>query len=75
MPVHLAWLQKMTEEWGFEDLSEALRHIVFYANSEPNNNKRLVFRIKRCLHCHVGARADQHKKVQPEGGEKRGRPT
>ena len=66
MPVHLSWLQCMTEAWGFEDLSETLRHVVFVANSEPNNNKRLIFRIKRCLHCHVGARADQHKKVTPD---------
>eukprot|EP00518_Triparma_eleuthera_P006262 CAMPEP_0182468872 /NCGR_PEP_ID=MMETSP1319-20130603/16165_1 /TAXON_ID=172717 /ORGANISM="Bolidomonas pacifica, Strain RCC208" /LENGTH=294 /DNA_ID=CAMNT_0024669119 /DNA_START=98 /DNA_END=979 /DNA_ORIENTATION=- len=70
MPVHLSWLQRMTEAWGFEDVSETLRHVVFVANSEPNNNKRLIFRIKRCLHCHVGARADQHKKVTPDGETK-----
>jgi len=37
---------------------------VFSVNTESKETKRLVFKIKRCLHCHVGERADQHKKVQ-----------
>jgi len=63
MPVHLIWLKECTVRYGFDDLSETLRHLVYLANSEPKKNKRLLFRIRRCLHCHVGARGGQHAKL------------
>ncbi|GMH85617.1 hypothetical protein TrVE_jg5194 [Triparma verrucosa] len=68
MPVHLSWVLSKTVEWGFSDPSETLRHLIFVTISEPSNNKKLIFRIKRCLHCHVGARERDHGKVEVEGG-------
>jgi len=64
MPIQLQWLQECTPKYGFDNVDETLRHLIYLANSEPAANKRLIFRIKRCLHCHVGARADQHTKVE-----------
>jgi len=63
MPTHAAWLSRATPRYGFSDVDETLRHLLYLANAEPSNQKRLIFRIKRCLHCHVGARAGQHKKT------------
>ena len=64
MPIQLRWLQECTTKYGFADVDETLRHLIYLANAEPSSNKRLIFRIKRCLHCHVGARAGQHSKVE-----------
>ena len=63
MPIQLQWLQECATKYGFADVDETLRQLIYLANSEPSTNKRLIFRIKRCLHCHVGARASQHAKV------------
>ena len=63
MPVHLAWLKLSTERYGFESLDETLRHLIYVANAESRPTKKLIFKTVRCLHCHVGARADQHAKV------------
>ena len=63
MPIQHKWIEESTTKYGFADTSETLRHLIYLANSEPSANKRLIFRIKRCLHCHVGARASQHAKV------------
>ncbi len=65
MPVHLKWLEESTAAYGFDNISETVRHLVFLANSEPAANKRLIFKIKRCLHCHVGARMGDHSKAEP----------
>lgn len=64
MPVHVRWLESSTSRYGFDDVGETLRHLLYLANAEPKANKRLIFRIKRCLHCHVGARASQHTKEE-----------
>mmetsp|Transcript_10964 Transcript_10964/g.16145 ORF Transcript_10964/g.16145 Transcript_10964/m.16145 type:complete len:264 (-) Transcript_10964:98-889(-) len=63
MPTHLQWIQDCTARYGFDDDDETLRHLLYLANSESPKHKKLIFRIKRCLHCHVGARGSQHKKV------------
>jgi len=63
MPIQHQWIVDCTRRYGFADTSETLRHLIYMANAEPAANKRLIFRIKRCLHCHVGARASQHAKV------------
>jgi hypothetical protein len=63
MPIQHKWIEDSTARYGFADASETLRHLIYLANAEPPNNKRLIFRIKRCLHCHVGARASQHAKT------------
>jgi len=64
MPIQLHWLKECSTKYGFADVDETLRHLIYLANSEPVANKRLIFRIKRCLHCHVGARASQHAKME-----------
>jgi len=63
MPTHLRWIQACTKRYGFDDEDETLRHLLYIANSETPKQKKLIFRIKRCLHCHVGARGSQHPKV------------
>mmetsp|Transcript_24531 Transcript_24531/g.53149 ORF Transcript_24531/g.53149 Transcript_24531/m.53149 type:complete len:290 (-) Transcript_24531:124-993(-) len=63
MPIQLKWLERCTTKYGFDNVDETLRHLIYLSNAEPNANKRLIFRIKRCLHCHVGARASRHVKV------------
>jgi hypothetical protein len=63
MPVHSAWLTRCTQSYGFSSPSETLRHLIFFSNGESTANKRLIFRIKRCLHCHVGAPHNLHAKV------------
>lgn len=63
MPIHNEWLLACTERYGFDDVDEVLRHLIYTANSEPKPIKKLIFKTVRCLHCHVGARADQHKKT------------
>jgi len=63
MAIQHQWIGDCTRRYGFADTSETLRHLIYLANAEPAANKRLIFRIKRCLHCHVGARASQHAKV------------
>lgn len=63
MRIHLMWLEDCTIRYGFDNVDETLRHLIYLSNSEPVKHKRLIFRIKRCLHCHVGARAGQHPKV------------
>mmetsp|Transcript_3384 Transcript_3384/g.8047 ORF Transcript_3384/g.8047 Transcript_3384/m.8047 type:complete len:290 (+) Transcript_3384:124-993(+) len=63
MPIHNEWLLSCTERYGFDDVDEVLRHLIYLANSESKPIKKLIFKTVRCLHCHVGARADQHKKV------------
>ena len=55
-----------TERYGFESLGETLRHLIYIANLEDPKVKKLIFKVIRCLHCHVGARADQHAKVELE---------
>jgi len=63
MPIHNEWLLSCTDRYGFDDVDEVLRHLIYLANSESKPIKKLIFKTVRCLHCHVGARADQHKKV------------
>lgn len=63
MPIHNEWLISCTTRYGFEDVDEVLRHLIYLANSESKPTKKLIFKTVRCLHCHVGARADQHKKI------------
>jgi len=63
MRIHVTWLEDCTIRYGFDNVDETLRHLIYLSNSEPIKHKRLIFRIKRCLHCHVGARAGQHPKV------------
>lgn len=63
MPTHLQWVQDCTLRYGFDDNDETLRHLLYLANLESPKQKKLIFRIKRCLHCHVGARGSQHKKI------------
>ena len=63
MPIHNEWLLSCVERYGFDDVDEVLRHLIYLANSEAKPIKKLIFKTVRCLHCHVGARADQHKKV------------
>ena len=63
MPIHNEWLLVCTERYGFDDVDEVLRHLIYTANSESKPIKKLIFKTVRCLHCHVGARADQHKKI------------
>lgn len=63
MPIHNEWLLSCVDRYGFDDVDEVLRHLIYLANSESKANKKLIFKTVRCLHCHVGARADQHKKI------------
>jgi len=63
MPIHNEWLLSCVDKYGFDDAGEVLRHLIYMANSESKPIKKLIFKTVRCLHCHVGARADQHKKV------------
>lgn len=63
MPIHMEWLAASTERYGFDSIDETLRHLIYVANSENPKVKKLIFKTIRCLHCHVGARADQHAKV------------
>lgn len=63
MPIHNEWLISCIERYGFDDIHEVFRHLIYLANSESKPIKKLIFKTVRCLHCHVGARADQHKKV------------
>lgn len=63
MPIHNEWLLDCVVRYNFDTVSEVLRHLVYLANSEPKPIKKLIFKTIRCLHCHVGARADQHRKV------------
>lgn len=63
MPIHNEWLLSCVDRYAFDDVDEVLRHLIYTANSESKPNKKLIFKTVRCLHCHVGARADQHKKV------------
>mmetsp|Transcript_25840 Transcript_25840/g.29776 ORF Transcript_25840/g.29776 Transcript_25840/m.29776 type:complete len:271 (+) Transcript_25840:81-893(+) len=63
MPIQKKWIEDCTVKYGFDDPSETLRHLIYTANAEPKQNLKLIFRIKRCLHCHVGARGSQHSKV------------
>lgn len=62
MPVQSAWVKTAALKYGFSDCAEVVRHLIFCVNGEAKEIKRLVFKIKRCLHCHVGARQDQHRK-------------
>eukprot|EP00520_Triparma_pacifica_P001651 CAMPEP_0118635706 /NCGR_PEP_ID=MMETSP0785-20121206/2217_1 /TAXON_ID=91992 /ORGANISM="Bolidomonas pacifica, Strain CCMP 1866" /LENGTH=300 /DNA_ID=CAMNT_0006526753 /DNA_START=138 /DNA_END=1037 /DNA_ORIENTATION=+ len=63
MPVQASWIERAVDRYGFDDIGEVIRHLVFAVNAERKEVKKLVFKIKRCLHCHVGARQDQHAKV------------
>jgi len=63
MPIHHIWLQECTKRYGFGDINETVRHLIYVCNSETKPTKKLIFRIIRCLHCHVGARGGQHRKV------------
>ena len=63
MPIHNEWLIACTKRYAFDDVDEVLRHLIYMANSESKPIKKLIFKTVRCLHCHVGARADQHKKI------------
>ncbi|GMH46912.1 hypothetical protein TrRE_jg12226 [Triparma retinervis] len=62
MPVQSLWVRSACVRYGFSGCSEVVRHLVFCVNGEGREVKRLVFKIKRCLHCHVGARQGQHAK-------------
>lgn len=63
MPIHNEWLLQSVKRYGFDNVDEVLRHLIYIANSEPKLIKKLIFKTVRCLHCHVGARADQHVKI------------
>jgi len=65
MPIHNTWLLDCATRYHFDgDVNEVLRHLIYTANSEPTHIKKLIFKTVRCLHCHVGARADQHVKIK-----------
>ena len=40
-----------------------MRHLIFTANAETTEKKKLIFCIVRCLHCHVGAPHNLHRKA------------
>lgn len=63
MPIHNEWLVRSVDRYGFDNVDEVLRHLIYTANSEPKPLKKLIFKTVRCLHCHVGARAHQHVKI------------
>ena len=54
---HYDWLDEMASAYTFADAGEVLRHLVFSANGETSQVKKLIFRQIRCLHCHSGTRA------------------
>jgi len=72
MPIHNEWLLNCTKTYGFENIDEVLRHLIYTANAEARATKKLIFKTVRCLHCHVGARADQHRKVDLGSGASTG---
>ncbi|OEU07392.1 hypothetical protein FRACYDRAFT_251197 [Fragilariopsis cylindrus CCMP1102] len=63
MSIHNEWLITSQKKYQFDSVDEILRHLIYTANSEPSPIKKLIFKTIRCLHCHVGARADQHLKI------------
>jgi hypothetical protein len=63
MLIHNDWLLSSQKKYNFDNVDEILRHLIYTANSEPSTIKKLIFKTIRCLHCHVGARADQHIKI------------
>ena len=54
---HFAWLDEVAPRYAFADAGEALRHLVFAANAETPQIKKLIFLSIRCGHCHAGAGA------------------
>jgi hypothetical protein len=63
MTIHNDFLLCALKKYNFDSIDEVLRHLIYTANSEPSPIKKLIFKTIRCLHCHVGARADQHIKI------------
>jgi hypothetical protein len=63
MSIHNDFLLCALKKYNFDSIDEVLRHLIYTANSEPSPIKKLIFKTIRCLHCHVGARADQHIKI------------
>jgi hypothetical protein len=63
MKIHNDFLLCALKKYNFDSIDEVLRHLIYTANSEPSPIKKLIFKTIRCLHCHVGARADQHIKI------------
>ena len=54
---HYSWLDEVATTYSFADAGEVLRHLIFVANGETSQVKRLIFKVIRCLHCHSGTRA------------------
>ena len=54
---HTDWLDFIRSVYSFRDASEVLRHLIFCANGEVPQVKKLIFMVVRCQHCHAGARA------------------
>ena len=54
---HFDWLDEVAVKYAFADGGEVLRHLIFTANGETPQMKKLIFTVIRCLHCHSGARA------------------
>jgi hypothetical protein len=54
---HYSWLDEVATTYSFADVGEVLRHLIFVANGEASQVKRLIFKVIRCLHCHSGTRA------------------
>ena len=54
---HYDWLDEVAARYSFADAGEALRHLIFVANGESAQVKKLIFKVIRCLHCHSGTRA------------------
>ncbi|KAK3252166.1 hypothetical protein CYMTET_38524 [Cymbomonas tetramitiformis] len=55
--VHSDWVDAMTLKYRFASEAQLLRHLIFIANEEPPSNKRLIFKVVRCLHCSQSVRA------------------
>ena len=54
---HYDWLDEVASQYAFADAGEVLRHLVYTANGESAQVKKLIFKVVRCNHCHSGARA------------------
>jgi hypothetical protein len=65
---HFDWLDEVATTYHFADAGEVLRHLVFVANGESSQVKKLIFKVIRCLHCHTGTRAGYIPKKDKELG-------
>ena len=66
LPVQVEYLRHVTYRYGFDDISETLRHLIFHVNFQPPETKKIIFRSIRCFHCTVGNNSATHAKVSPD---------